>query len=348
MEKKIRHTNLIEVAREAGVGTTTVSRVINGGQNVDPQTMARVRLAIETLHYTPNQGARILKGGRTRTIGFVIPSITDPFFSCCAEAAYAIARSHESVLIVLTTNNDQDAEINAVNVLMRHRPDGFIIAPANSKSVILRDLLRRIEVPIIALDRPIAGSEIPSVVADNFASTQIATRHLIEHGYRRIVCLTGDAALYTIQERIRGYRKAMRSAGLDYIVNASIRDYASAEYAIKSTLTAAEHPDAFLTLKNSTTIYAFEALQRLKVSVPDRVALLGYDDFELADTVRPSISVMRQPTDEIGRITAELLFERLLNPQVLGPAAGSNHSRQIQVKTSLIRRHSCGCSPSSE
>jgi len=345
MKKNNPHPTLSEVARKAGVGTTTVSRVINGGQRVDPKTMARVLRVIETLRYTPNQAARILKGDRTRTVGFIIPSIADPFFSSCAEAVQAIARAHDSSLIVVATQNDTHAEIEGVNVLMRHRADGLIIAPANWQSTALRNILQQATMPVVAMDRPIAGSTIPSVVADNFIGAQMATRHLVEHGYKRIVCLTGETTLYTIRERTRGYREAIEAAGRPCILDTSIKDYKSAEYAIESMFAAANPPDAILTLKNSATIHTFEALQKHNISIPGSVALLGYDDFELAATLRPSISVVQQPTEEIGRIAAELLFERMLDSQTSSRPAGRSRSQQIQLKTRLIRRSSCGCSP---
>src|SRR5579875_3836039 len=119
MRKSSRPT-LSEVAAKAGVGTTTVSRVINGGKRVDPNTLARVRGVIDSLGYTPNQAARILKGHRTRTIGLLIPSIADPFFASCAEAAQAVAKAHDSLLIVTATQNDPEVELESVNVLISH------------------------------------------------------------------------------------------------------------------------------------------------------------------------------------------------------------------------------------
>ena len=342
MTTRSKHPTVSEVARLAGVGTTTVSRVINGGERVDPKTLERVNRAIEELGYMPNNAARILRGGRTRTIGLLIPSIADPFFSSCAEAAQAIARANDSLLIVITTQNDPHTEIENVNVLMRHRADGLIIAPANSQSQTLRDLLQRLAVPVVAMDRPLSGSRIPSVVADNFAGAQAATRHLIEHGCRRIVCLTGETTLYTIRERIRGYRKVVESAGLPCILDTSIRNYKSAEYAVESMMAGAEPPDAIFTLKNSTTIFTFEALQKLRIAVPKSLKLVGYDDFELASTVRPSITVIQQPVDEIGRIAAEILFEDLAAREGHGQAQTSR-TQQVQLGTRLIRRSSCGC-----
>src|SRR5579875_2573994 len=278
MTKKGKHPTLSEVAAIAGVGTTTVSRVINGGQRVDPRTLARVRSAIEELGYMPNQAARILKGHRTRTIGLMIPSIADPFFSACAEAAQAVARANGSLLIVTTTQNDPQAELESLNVLMSHRADGLILAPSNSESADLRNALARAGVPAVTIDRPLSGSSIPSVVADNFVGANSATRHLIEHGYKRIACLTGELNLYTIRERINGYREAVGSAGLPFIINTSITDYKSTERAVETLLAGPDRPDAFLTLKNSTTIYTFEALQKLQFPIPDSVALFGYDD----------------------------------------------------------------------
>lgn len=340
MRSKSSRPTLSEVAARAGVGTTTVSRVINGGHRVDPKTLARVRKVIKKLGYTPNQAARILKGHRTRAIGFLVPSIADPFFSSCAEAAQATARANGSLLIVMTTQNDLQMEIESVNVLMSHQADGIIVAPSDSESVALRRALSRAAVPIVALDRPLTGSQMPSVVSDNFAGAQLATRHLIEHGYRRIACLTGETNLYTIRERMRGYRHTVETAKLPVILDTSIRDYASAEAAIRVLLEQRHRPDAIFTLKNSTTIFAFEALQKLKVPIPGSIALLGYDDFELADTVRPSITVIQQPVTDLGRIAAELLFQELAADHERSPTL---HPRQVQQETRLIRRASCGC-----
>jgi LacI family transcriptional regulator len=345
MAKKITHPTLSQVAQKAGVGTTTVSRVINGGDRVSPRTLAHVRRVIETLGYVPNQAARTLKGQRTKTIGLVIPSIADPFFSSCAEAAQAVARVNDSLLIVTVTGNDPRNEIDNLNVLIRHRVDGLIIVPADSHNHALRDLLNRVAMPVVAIDRPVVNSSITSVVADNLKGAMLATQHLIDHGYKRIVCLTGESTLYTIRERMTGYRKAIEAAHLTPIFDTSVKDYRSAEYAIKNLLEGPHTPDAIFTLKNSTTIYAFEALQKFNIAVPESIALLGFDDFELASTVRPSISVIEQPVEEIGRRAAEILFEQLFDEHKTAPTASSQPARQIKLKTRLIQRHSCGCTP---
>jgi len=344
MKKRSTPPTVSEVARAAGVGTTTVSRVINGGERVSPKTLAHVQRVIQKLGYRPNQAARVLKGHRTKTIGLVIPSIADPFFSSCAEAVQAVALGNDSLLIVTTSHNDPHAEIENLEILISHRVDGLIVAPANSNGEALRDLVKRISVPMVAVDRPISGSLVDSVVTDNFEGAKLGTQHLIEHGFKRIVCLTGESTLFTIQERIRGYRAALARAGLTSTLNTSVRDYRSAEYAIESMLAGPNPPDALFTLKNSTTIYAFEVLQKLNVPVPKIIALLGFDDFELAATVRPSISVVQQPVEEIGRVAAELLFDQLLGDGPARAPAKSRQPRQTILETRLIQRSSCGCS----
>jgi LacI family transcriptional regulator len=341
MKKRRAPATLSEVARAAGVGTTTVSRVINGGVRVSPKTLARVRRVIDELGYLPNQAARVLKGDRTRTVGLIIPSIADPFFSSCAEAAQEVARANGSLLIVTASHNDPHTEIENLKILLSHRVDGLIVAPANWRSETLRQHLDRLTLPVIAIDRPVENSRVASVVTNNCKGAQLATEHLIEHGYKRIACLTGESTLYTIQERVRGYRAAMEAAKLPVLLDTSVKDYKSTEYAIECLMAGANAPDALFTLKNSTTMFAFEALKKRSIAVPKTVALLGFDDFELASTLEPSISVVQQPVEEIGRVTAELLFDELLGRKL----THGRRMRQTMLETRLIRRASCGCAP---
>lgn len=340
--KRSGYATLSEVARKAGVATTTVSRVINGGQNVDPRTLAKVQRAIDSLGYLPSQAARILKGARTHIIGLVVPSIADPFFSSCAEAIHAVARAHGSVLTVLATHNQTAAEREAVQMLIRHRVDGILLAPSNAEDDKLRQMLSRVTTPVVALDRPIAGSKVPFVVCNNYLGARTATEHLIQHGYKRITCLVRDAGLRTMQERTRGYGDAMKAARLPQSVELLDESFSTAEAAIRKFLQKTESPHALLTLKNSVTIDAYMTLQKLKAKVPAEVALMGYDDFPMAEILRPSISVIRQPVEQIGRTAAEMLFEKL-NSARQNKSAPANGKVNVQLPTTLVVRGSCGC-----
>lgn len=343
---------LADVARRAGVGTTTVSRVINGGDRVSPKTLRLVRDVIQQMGYSPNHAAQILKGGRTKTIGLVLPSIADSFFASCTEAAQEVARLNGCLLIVTATNNDPRLELESLSALMRQRADGLLLAPANSHSGLLADFIRACPIPVVTFDRPVQNTTVPNVVADNYEGARLATQHLIDHGYKRILCLAGEPALYTIQERLRGYRAAVGAARLPALVDMSVKDYKSAEYAIESQFAGALRPDAVFTLKNSTTISVFETLQKQHIQIPGVIALLGFDDFELASTLRPAISVVQQPIEDLGRVAAEMLFEQLFGTKKGKAKAAQKTSparaQQIKLKTRLLLRGSCGCTSASD
>jgi len=343
MRKTGVHSTLSDVARMAGVGLATASRVVNGGTNVSPRTFEKVESAIQKLGYIPNEAARILKGARTKTIGLLVPSIADSFFASCAEAAGAVARLHDSLLIIGVSNNHPDTEMSSLDVLMRHRPDGLLIAPSDPASERLGLFLKNSSVPMVTFDRPLLGGGCASVITDNFVAARAATKHLIEHGYKRILCFGGGAELYTIKERLRGYRHAMEEAGFPLLIDTTLsEDATSTERSLKSHLASRKPPQAVFTLKNSSTIAIFQALQRLGVSVPSSVALLGFDDFELASTLRPSISVVQQPIEDVGHKAAELLFDQLERIH------GSNRSKKLKYErmvllNRLLIRNSCGC-----
>jgi LacI family transcriptional regulator len=344
MKKQSSHATLTDVARAAGVGTTTVSRVINGGDRVSQETLARVQAVIEELGYQPNQAARILKGEQTKTVGLVVPSIADSFFSAVAEAVQQIARAHDSLLIVTVSNNDPVIELENLNVLIRHRTDGLLIAPAHSENRSLANMLNKLSIPSVTFDRPLYECGVPSVVSNNHKGAKAATQHLLMHGCKRILCLGGEPDLYTIKERIRGYKEAVKQAGFEATVDTSVTDYKSAEAAIESHFYSSNPPDAVFALKNLVTIYACEVFQKLNINIPRKMALMGFDDFELASTLRPSISVVRQPMLDIGRIAAELLFNQLNGQGRSRPSQGDKiRPQHIKLDNQLVLRNSCGC-----
>lgn len=343
MRKTARtYATLADVAKEARVGTTTVSRVINGALLVSPSTLKRVRAAMDKLSFHPNHAARILKGEKTNTIGLIVPSIADSFFSSCAGAAQKVARAHHCAIVLATTNNTSRDEIDNINFLAR-RTDGLLIVPAHSQSRALAELLQGLSVPVVSFDRPVKASGVTSVMVKNYDGAKKAVRHLVEHGRKRILCLGGEADLYTIRERLRGYRQAMQEAGLSPIIDTSVNvdSFESTEEAIARHLDGATPIDAIFGLKNITTILAFEVLQKLRVNIPKRIALVGFDDFQLASALRPAITVVQQPIADLGRLAAEMLFRELVDKNE--PPASEQKPETIELETQLVVRNSCGC-----
>ena len=327
---------LHDVAKAAGVGTTTVSRVINGGHYVGAEMLARIQRVMKDLGYQPNVAARSLKSDRSRTIGLIVPSITDPFFAHFAAVAEAHARHKDYVLLLLTSQDKAQLEVEDLQILERHRVDGLLLVPPRSSSKALLQSLRRLSVPIVAFDRPIAARDFSSVVSDNRTAARHAVRHLIHHGRKRILCLGGDPNLHTIRERVQGSTSALTVTGLDVLVEMEAADYPSAEAAIMKHMSAKGKIDAIFGLYNQSTILAYEVMQNHGIHVPERVSLIGFDDFALAATLRPSITVVRQAIEELAQTATQLLLNHM---------AGEHNSPQhIEIASSLIIRQSCGCS----
>lgn len=340
--KAAPHPTLADVARRAGVGTTTVSRVINGGARVRAETLATVLQVIEELGFVPNVAAQMLKGEQSKTIGLILPSIADPFFASCAEAIQTVAGRHGSMVVVTVTHNDPATELENIKALYR-RTDGLLIAPSTPGSQDLIATLLSLSKPVVCFDRPVPGSCLPTVVTDNYQSAKAAIQHLLQHGYHSVLCFGGEARFYTASERVRGYTAAMQSAGKRSTLDVAIHKRSPKEVAAVLTghFSGKTPPRAIFCLNNTTTIHTFDTLQGLGISVPDQVALLGYDDFLLAATLRPSITVVQQPVDEIGHLAAKILFERL--PRGAAVPHIPEKLKAIQVKSKLIIRASCGC-----
>ncbi len=326
---------LHDVAKAAGVGTTTVSRVINGGRYVAPEMLARIQRVMAELDYQPNEAARSLKSERSRTIGLIIPSITDPFFAQFAAVAEVHARRQDYVVILLTSQDKAQFELDDLQIFERHRIDGLLFVPPRSGTKALLQNLRRLSVPIVSFDRPIAGREFSSVTSDNYTAALNAVRHLLDHGRKRILCLGGDPNLYTIRERVRGATSALTAAGREALVEMDASEYQAAEAAIMKHMSAKGKVDAIFGLYNQSTILAYEVLQNRKIPMPERVSLIGFDDFALAGTLRPSITVVKQSIEELARTATQLLLNHMAG-EITAP-------QQIEIASRLVVRQSCGC-----
>jgi LacI family transcriptional regulator, galactose operon repressor len=337
MRTRNNRPTLYDVAKLAGVGSTTVSRVINGGQYVAPEMLARIQRVMAEIGYQPNQAARSLKNAQSKTIGLIIPSIEDPFFAQFAAVAESVAREQDFVILLLTSQDKAQREMSDLQVFERHRVDGLLVAPPRSGEKALLEPLARLGVPVVAIDRPLAKEQYSRVTCDNYSAAQRAMRHLIEHKRKRILVLGGDPRLYTIRERTKGCASAASSAGLTSMVEMGAADYASAESAIMKRMKPKGGIDAIFGLYNQSTIHAYEVLQNHSIEVPERVSLIGFDDFALAATLRPSITVMSQAVAEMARTAT-----RLLLGQINGDAVSA---QQIEIAASLIIRQSCGCHP---
>jgi LacI family transcriptional regulator len=335
-----RKPTMNDVARVAGVGTMTVSRVLNESAPVSAEAAERVYRAIEKLGYRPNEMARALRGLKSRTIGIIVPYLYDPFFATIAHAINTVAKENGYSVILTTSNEDPDSEYAEAQLMLQRRVDGLIVIPADAH----RSRLSRAEFDkthIVTLDRPVQDRRFDTVLVQNQSGSKRAVQHLQrEHGHKRVVFIGLNKHLYTVRARFEGYRRAMLEAGLQPEPSFKCGSQELTSAVIAGLVREKNPPTAFFCFNNLTTRYTLRALLELGVKIPEEVALIGFDDFELAEILHPNLTVVRQPIYEVGRVAASLLFDRIKCNEF--PEDGN----KIVLPVELIIRRSCGCKPS--
>lgn len=306
-----RAPTMRDVAALAGVSLKTVSRVVNQESGVSRELVRRVLDAVGLLGYRHNLTASSLRrtDQKTATIGLLLEDVANPFSSELHRAIENVAREHGTLALAGSSDEDPNRQRELLHALVSRRVDGLIAVPAsgNQSSLLHERLLGR---PMVLVDRP--APEADSVTADNRAGTARALHHLVAHGHRRIAFLGDLRSLWTATERHAGYVEGLATEGITLdprLVIMDVRGADTAERAVSGLLSSAEPPTALLTGQNLITIGAIHALQRL--GLQHRVALVGFDDFPLADLLDPRVSVVTQDPTAIGRTAAELLFGRL-------------------------------------
>jgi LacI family transcriptional regulator len=335
-----RPPTIIDVAREAKVGVMSVSRVINNHPSVKHSTRAKVMKAIARIGYSPNDAARMLKGRRGRTIGLVIPDLSD-FFSSCFHAVQEVAIRHDYQTVVVATGRSvlvEDQQLESI----QNRVAGLLIVSSGSDGTRLK-AIQDSGIPVVALDRPVAGLQTDAVLVENREGAEQGVLHLIEHGHKKIACVGFDSGSYTVRERIEGYKLAIRNAGLDPILFTQVNSL-EAMQALALRWSAGkdkDRPTAAFSLKRISSAHLIQALHLHKLRVPEDIAVIGFDDFELAEVLGTPLTVVRQTPTRMARAAAELLFKKIANLQE--GAAAETHTAKTLFPTQLIIRRSCGC-----
>ncbi len=321
-----------DVAEAAGVSTATVSRVLSNGLHVRPQVRERVMAEVERLGYRPNLVARSLRSQQSRTIGLFVSDIRSPFFTSISRAVEDTA--YEQGFSVFLCNTDEDPKKEAIylNLQRDEHVAGVIFSP--TRQTLTGFNAARLPFPLVVIDRSMPDSDVDVVVLDNVDAGYRLTSHLIENGYRRIAALCGEMST-TGPERRAGYEKALRSHGLappaDQVKYLPPKIEASYAATLK-LLAAAEPPDALLTTNNVLGAGALQAIRERHLVIPDDIALVTFDETTWTSLVQPPITLIDQPTYEIGRTATELLLQRIADPD--------RPTRQVIMKGQLLVRGS--------
>ncbi|GAA3118279.1 LacI family DNA-binding transcriptional regulator [Streptomyces rameus] len=329
---------LEEVAARAGVGRGTVSRVVNNAAGVSDSTRRTVQQAIAELGYVPNLAARSLAGRRADAVALVMTEpdwrlFAEPFFSgIVSSLGDALADTGMQLLLTLVRS---DAERRRFLEYARGgRVDGVLLMSVHADDP-LPDMLAEARLPTVLLGRRSGDERVSYVDADNAGGARDAVAHLLATGRRAIATITGPLDMYVAQCRLRGYREALASARLaaddSWVAQGDFTEE-SGQRAMARLLERHPGIDGVLAASDTTAAGALRALRTAGRRVPQDVAVIGFDDFPLAERTEPRLSTVRQPLTEIGRVMVRLLVEELEEPAVAW--------RHVILRTELVLRDS--------
>jgi LacI family transcriptional regulator, galactose operon repressor len=327
-----------DVASRAGVSPMTVSRVINDSDRVSPETERRVREAIAELGYIPSRLARGLSGRRTGTLAVIVPDVANPFFTLIVRAAEEVARRSSYRVILCDTRADLAVERDVIEELIAHRVEGIAIAPVSDRSKPHLARLTRFGVPFVLIDRTVTGIEGDAVVGDSVGGAQRLVEHLVGLGHRRIGLIVENDEVSSARERRRGYESALEVAGLPLdpaLVVEATPDPDGGFDGMGRLLSTENPPSAVFAVNNLVALGAIEAVRNAGLHVPDNIALVCFDDIELASRLYPFLTALEQPAERFGTLGTQLLLERI-------QGRGQGHENVVVLPGRLTVRRSCG------
>ena len=280
------------------------------------------------LHFQPDEMARSLRAGTDTAIGFVVESISDPFFAEVIDAVELEMSSHGRSVLVTSTRRDHDWERDVIGRMMQRRIAGLLLSPTGDD----HSWLDTRRVPVVLVDRPAPGLSADLVEIDDYRAAFDATAHLIRHGHQRIAYVGDTPAIATSAARLRGYRDALREHGIAADESLIRCDSDTSEEAARTTaaLVARDRPPS--AILSATIRASLGVVPALHAAGRTDIALVAFGDFPMADTLRPAVTVVDHPGHEVGRVAANRLLARLGQPGL--PA------ERIQVPTTLIERGS--------
>ena len=305
--------NISDVARKANVSTATVSHVLNNTRVVKEETRNKVLKAIEELNYSPNILAKSLKENKSNVVGLLIPDISNYFFTEIAKSVEKTLQEKGFNLILCNTNEDPELEEAQIRHLQSMMVSGLIIA-SSDKERDYRQYFHDSAYPLVFIDRQVTKKQGDSVMVDSYSSVVNAINLLVEKGHRKIGFIGGDPNLSTTSERLKGYKDSLLANNIPYdenIVGLAESKVENGYDICRNILAKGKKITALFIATSMMSIGAVQYLVESKVSIPDEIALIAYDDYVWALIANPPLTTIKQPTKEIGEKAANLLVERI-------------------------------------
>lgn len=301
-----------DVAELASVAPATVSNVLTGRRPVAEDRKQRVLAAVAQLGYRPNHLAASLRRQETRTIGIVIPDLTNPFFAALVHRIEELAAESDYQILLMSSNEDTQQEAHRVEVLLARQTDGLIIAPARDDLSAFAASAADLP-PTVLVDRGFGLPGFDTICADNFDAAKRGCQHLLALGHRDIVLVVSDTGLANIADRVAGYRAALAEVGLDDRARVIVGGFTvdGCRGAIEQELRRSDRPTAIFSAAYIATLGAIKAIRALDLAFPDDVSLLSFDDSDWMTALRPYVSAVAQPVEEMAAEAWWLLKQRL-------------------------------------
>ena len=333
--KRPARVTIKDIAHEAGVSYSTVSRVLNHYEHVDPVKRQRVWSAVTRLGYVVNQQARSLAGGHTRIIGLLVPELGNPYIGEVIRGVDEALASAQYDLLLYTTHRQKTRESTFVKALTYGMAEGLLLLVPTEPQAYVESLCQE-EFPYVVIDHQGFDDYSPTVIGKNYEAAVDATRYLIELGHRRIGFIHGLRHLGSAIERFRGYRETLETYDIPFapelVVDGDFLQWPG-YLATKQLLELADPPTAIFASNDLSAFGAMDAVRERGLTIPGSISILGFDDIPQAASVRPGLTTVRQPLAEMGQIAVRMLLSYIENP---------HHPRErIEVNTPLVIRDSC-------
>jgi len=304
-----------DIAKAAGVSHSTVSRALSDSPLVSTETKERVQLLAQEMGYSPDAQARSLVEGRTRTIGVVVTTMTDPFIGGIVQAIETTAHDYGYSVILASSNDSSEREIAAAETLQSKRVDGVIVT-SSRVGVLHQGRLERLGVPVVLINSLVQhrGRYTFSIGVDNRHGGFLATEHLLQQGHRRIAYVASPDDRSDSMERLAGYREALTGAGIDpdpsLLVQGTGRP-GGGQRALPGLLALEDRPTAAFCYNDMTAIGLIHAAHAAGLSLPQDLAVVGFDDIVFAQYVHPALTTVAQPVGELGKGAMEMVLSLL-------------------------------------
>lgn len=328
-----------DVAAAAGVSKATASKYVSGGNYyVSAETRNKIDAAIRELDYEPNTLAQSLANSRTFTIGVVVASLRNPFYPELVAGIEEVTEAAGYTLLLSSTESDPHREQRIVQAMLQRQVDGVVMASVRMKATDVERLQSR-GLRVVLASRDLPGVPADTVVIDNQEGGRLAAGHLAEHGHRRIGLIAGSADIRPFVDRELGFREEMaaRQLPVDEAVVVHVESNVhDGERVMTHLLDAATPPTAVFVCSDELALGALDAIEARGLSVPDEVALVGFDNIAFSSRARVPLTTVNSHAHELGSTAAHQLLQRIDGELDAAPS-------RLLLRPELVRRRSCGC-----